>query len=176
MGTLNAWALAVRRRAARLVAARHGTAALEFAMIWPFLVGMLVPLADLGEYAYEKMQLQAAAQAGAEYASQQGFIPAAVENAITSASSLPAAANLTVLPSPFDVAHAEFCGCASGTGFSQTWPPGQCPNPRPTCANGAIAGVYITVGASAQYTPISGLKYPFLSSQVITASSIVRVQ
>jgi len=169
----------LRRTAQHLLAAREANAAVEFALIVPFLLAMLVPLADLGAYVYENMQVQLAAQAGAEYAAQQAWNPTGIKNAILSAANLPAGANLTVTPDPFDAAHVTFCACVDGTStFVQQWgpAPGSCPNPRPTCASGATAGVYYVLGATAEYTPIIGGKYSILGSQTLSAQTFVRVQ
>ena len=45
-----------------------GNAAIEMAVIAPVLVLLLVGIADFGMAVYRKMQVQHAAQAGAEYA------------------------------------------------------------------------------------------------------------
>jgi Flp pilus assembly protein TadG len=162
-------------------AARGGAAAVEFAAIAPFVLALFVPLADFGAYVYDNMQLQLAAQAGAEYAARHEWSPTGIENAIlTAAPSLNLSmtdANVPnsndVLPSPFDPAHVQFCGCASGTSITQV----ACSNPRPTCANGLQSGVYYSVGAQTVYHTISGFSYPFLAnSQLLTATSTVRVQ
>jgi len=172
----------------RLGIARSGAAAVEFALMAPFLLGLMVPLADLGAYIYDYMEIQLAAQAGGEYAARNGWDPTGIQNAV-----LNAAPSLhlqlvdnnfmtnksDVLPYPFPPANVQFCGCASGTTITQVPGPGQaCPNPRPTCAGtGATSGLYYTVGAQTFYHTISGLKYPFIADgTVIQAWSIVRVQ
>jgi hypothetical protein len=176
------------RAARRLRRSRRGAAAVEFALLSPFILGMLVPIADLGAYIYDSMEVQMAAQAGGEYAARHGWDPTGIQNAIlTAAPSLNlqlvdnnfvAPGNSDVLPAPFTPANVQFCGCASGTTITQTPPaPQACPNPRPTCANGTTAGVYYTLGAQTFYHTISGFRYPFLANgTVIQAWSIVRVQ
>ena len=49
---------------------RHssGVAAVEFALIAPVLAGILLPMVDFGIGAYEKMRVESAAEAGAQYA------------------------------------------------------------------------------------------------------------
>ncbi len=133
----------------RLRDARSGAAAVEFALVAPFLLGLMVPLADLGAYIYDYMEIQLAAQAGGEYAARHGWDPTGIQNAI-----LAAAPNL----------------------ISQITQP--CPNPRPICTGtGVQSGVYYTIGAQTFYHTISGFKYPFLANgQVIQGWSIVRVQ
>lgn len=169
-------AFAVIARAARRgIGARKGNAAVEFALIAPFVLGLMVPLADLGALVYDEMQVQLAAQAGAEYAAAHAWDPTGIQAAITNATPLTQTAQLAVTPQPFDAPHVQFCGCAVGTQLTQTWQP--CPNPRPVCGGGpTISGVYYTVGATAQYTTISGFQYPFLTNHTISASTTVRVQ
>lgn len=166
--------------------ARRGGAAIEFALVSPFLLGLLVPLADLGAYVYYNMELQLAAQAGAEYAARHGWDPTGIQNAIITAApnlnlhlvdnNFTAPHNSDVTPSPFTPANVQFCACANGTALSQVTTP--CPNPRPTCTGtGVQAGVYYTVGAQTIFHTISGFQYPFVpDGQVIQASATVRVQ
>jgi Flp pilus assembly protein TadG len=175
----------------RLRGARSGNAAVEFALLAPFLLGLMVPLADVGAYVYDYMQIQLAAQAGAEYAARHGWDPTGIQNAVIAAApslnlqlvdnNFTAPANSDVLPAPFTASTVQFCGCASGTTITQTpAAPATCPNPRPACpgTNPVItAGVYYTIGAQTFYHTISGFKYPFLANnQVIKAWTIVRVQ
>jgi len=51
---------------------RKATSAIELALVLPLIAGMIVPLTDLGMGAYTKMQVQNAAQAGADYALKTG--------------------------------------------------------------------------------------------------------
>jgi hypothetical protein len=176
------------RAARRWREARSGAAAVEFAAIAPFILALFVPLADLGAYVYSNMELQLAAQAGAEYAARHQWNPTGIQNAIiTAAPGLKLSLvdgnvpnNNDVLPSPFDPAHVQFCGCASGSSVTQnSSPPANgCANPRPTCpGTGLQSGVYYTVGAQTVYHTISGFAYPFLANnQLLTAYSTVRVQ
>ena len=175
----------------RLRNARSGAAAVEFALMAPFLLGLMIPLADVGAYVYSYMQIQLAAQAGAEYAARHGWDPTGIQNAVIAAApslnlqlvdnNFLAPGNSDVLPAPFTPANVQFCGCASGTTITQTpAPPATCPNPRPTCPGTnppVTAGVYYTVGAQTFYHTISGFRYPFLADgQVIQGWAIVRVQ
>ena len=169
----------------RLARSRRGAAAVEFALISPFLLGLMVPLGDLGAYVYDNMEIQLAAQAGGEYAARHAWDPTGIENAILSAAPslnlqlvdnrFAPPNNTDVLPAPFTPTNVQFCGCANGTTITNIVQP--CPNPRPTCASGFQAGVYYSIGAQTFYHTISGLKYPFIpDGTVITAWSTVRVQ
>jgi Flp pilus assembly protein TadG len=164
----------VMRTMRHCLAGKRGNAAVEFALIAPVLLGLLVPIADYGLYIYDQMQLQLAAQAGTEYAAKVGWVPDGIKNAIIQAAP---SLNLTadnVTPQPFDAAHAMFCGCTDGnTIATQT-----CNDPntgqRATCAKnpGVLVGTYVSVGATYEYHTL--FNYPGIpSSQTLSASTVV---
>jgi Flp pilus assembly protein TadG len=137
-----------------------GTTAIEFALIAPILMTMLIGLTDFGIAFYEKMQVQAAAQAGAEYAARHGFGTSAVKGAVTAATGLAA---ISASPDP-----SQSCGCASGTTITAA----ACGS---TCTGGATAGTYVTVNAQAKYATI--FNYPGLASPLtLTAQTVMRIQ
>lgn len=189
--------------ARRLRGDRCGAAAVEFAMMTPFLLGLLVPIADLGTYVYDSMQLQLAAQAGAEYASRHDWDPngilGAMQNAAprlnlsTSDATVPHGTDLlpgvcspaatsaqatqcTNSGGSFVAGNVQTCGCVDPTTGAMTTV--TCSNPRPTCAATTLSsGVYYTIGAQMKYKTISGLQYPFIANNTLmTAWSTVRVQ
>ena len=86
---------------------KSGNAAIEFALIAPILAAMLVAMTDLGVAIYEKMQIRAAADAGVQYAVAKGWNSTAIQNAVTSATSM---SGVSASPVP-----VQSCGCASGT-------------------------------------------------------------
>jgi Flp pilus assembly protein TadG len=136
----------------------HGTAAVEFAFFVPALVLMIVGTIDLGMGIYRKMQVQDAAQAGAQYAIAHG-LTSAIANAVTSAT------NFGVSASP---APAQFCGCPSNTGVAVA----SC---NSICDSGGTAGTYVTVSSQGIYSTL--LPYPVIPSTFIfTAQSTVRIQ
>lgn len=137
-----------------------GNAALEMALIAPVLVLLLVGIADFGMAVYRKMQVQHAAQAGAEYAMVHGFSSAAITTTVTAATAL---TGIAALPAP-----AQSCGCATGTTVAAA----TCGT---NCATGTAAGVYVTVSARGSYTTI--VPYPGIpSSFTFTSASVVRIQ
>jgi Flp pilus assembly protein TadG len=143
--------------------AKGGTSAVEFALAAPILIGLLVPVADLGMAFSQQIEVQQAAAAGAQYAANHPWnsnSPTAIANAVTAASTLP-----TVAASP---APSQACGCPS----SSTIAAATCGS---TCSNGQIAGYYVVVRAQSPYTP--QLPYSLLGSSVsLTAQSTVRVR
>jgi Flp pilus assembly protein TadG len=137
----------------------RGVAAIELALIAPILALLLICTADLGLGIYRKMQVQNAAQAGAQLAALKGFDANAISNAVASATSLAVAAS----PAP-----SQFCGCATTTAVNTA----VCNTP---CAGGGIAGNYVKVSAQSNYTTL--LIYPLLPrSFTFTVQSTVKIQ
>jgi Flp pilus assembly protein TadG len=138
----------------------RGAAAIELAALAPVLVMAIVVTADLGMGIYRRMQVQGAAQAGAEYAVTHGFDASAIASAIAISTPL---TGLSASPAP-----RQFCGCASSTGIVEV----AC---DANCAGGAMAGSYVTASAQSVYQTI--LPYPLLpESFTFTAQSTVRLQ
>jgi Flp pilus assembly protein TadG len=137
----------------------RGALSIEFAVIAPTLVLMLIGVLDLGMGIYRKMQVQNAAQAGAAYAVLHGFTSSSIESAVTSATSFGVSAS----PAP-----SEFCGCASSGGVTAA----TCGS---TCSGGSSPGTYVTVSAQGTYTTL--LPYPGIpNSYTLSAQSTVRLQ
>ena len=146
-------------RIADLVRARDGGAAVEFSVAAPVLAIIFVPLIDIGMAVYQQMQVQDAAQAGAQYAMVHGWNSGAIETAVTSATGL----SVNAAPAP-----SKTCGCPDSSSIS----PAACGS---TCADGRAAGTYVTVGAQATYTPL--LPYPTLGNSVtLSAQATARIQ
>lgn len=136
-----------------------GAAAIEFGVVVPLLVLMVTATIDIGFGVYRKIQLEGAAQAGAEWAIRNGFDANGISNAVTSATK----ASITASPSP-----VQFCGCATGSSVN----PVACGTP---CSGGALAGTYATV--SAQLTYNTTLNYSVVPSTYnFGAQSTVRLQ
>jgi|SRR5882724_715923 len=137
-----------------------GVASVELAIIAPILVVALICTVDLGLGIYRSMQVEAAAQAGAEYVITRGFTASGVTAAIASATPL---ASIAATPAP-----VQFCGCASSSGIASA----TCGTP---CPGGSNPGTYVTVSAQASYTPL--IPYPmFPSTFVLSSQSTVRTQ
>lgn len=137
----------------------HGGALVEFAVTGPALVLMMVCAGDLGLGIYRHMQVQNAAQVGAQYAVAHGFDATAISSAVTAVSSYP----LSASPAP-----TQFCGCPSASGVATA----DCGS---TCPSGISAGTYVTVSTQATYTPV--VPYPLLpSSFSFSNQSTVRIQ
>ena len=147
------------RRIAALRDAREGNAAVEFSIAAPVLAIIFVPLIDIGMAVYQKMQVQDAARAGAQYAMAHGWNSSSIQSAITNATALA----VTVSPAP-----SKSCGCPDGSSVSAA----ACGS---TCADGQKAGTYVTVGAQVTYTPL--LPYPAMGNSVtLSAQTTARIQ
>jgi Flp pilus assembly protein TadG len=143
----------------RLGADRTANAAVEFAYVTPILLGISLPLVDLGSAAYHQMRVQDAAEAGAQYALSNGYTSGAITTAAQNATSL--GANVTVTPSETYnciVAGAIGPAVASGT----------------TCADGSTAGTFATVATTYSYALI--LAVPGLANPMtLNGEATVRI-
>jgi Flp pilus assembly protein TadG len=146
-------------RVASLIRATGGHSAVEFALAAPMLLGLLVPVADLGMAFSQQIKVQQAAQAGAQYAVLHGYNNSAISSAVTAATAL---ASVSASPAP-----SETCGCPTGTTITTA----TC---GATCADGEAAGTYVFVNAQSPYTPV--LPYSVLGAVTLTAQATVRVQ
>jgi len=138
----------------------RGSSIVEFAIIAPMLIAATVCSIDLGMVSYRKLQVQDAAQAGAQYAALHGFDATNMSSAITNATSY---AGINASPAP-----TRFCGCASASGISTVACGSQ-------CSGGTTAGTYVTASAQATYATI--LPYPIIQTNyALSAQSTVRIQ
>lgn len=145
--------LAAGRRLARDT---RGVAAVEFALLAPVLLLLMAGLVDGSRLILGEMQINAAAQAGADYALRNGWDPGQIAAAVTTAG--PAATSPTVTLSPGCVVGGTITPVAAGA----------------ACASGGAAGRYVTVAASAPFKPVApwpGLKSP----QSLSAQAMVRI-
>ena len=149
----------VGMRRAALFGARDGSAAVEFSIAAPVLAIMFVPMIDIGMAVYQQMQVQDAAQAGAQYAMAHGWNSSSIQSAVTSATTL----SVSATPAP-----SKSCGCPDGSSVSAA----TCGS---TCSDGRTAGSYVTVSAQATYTPL--LPYPTMGTSVtLSAQATARIQ
>lgn len=150
----------MRTKLAALRKDRRGAAAIELSAIAPFLILMLIGLGDIGRFAYKKMQVQHAANAGGRYAALNGYNATAISNAVSSAT---ASTQISASPTP-----SQFCGCATTTGITTA----TCSS---TCSSGQTAGTYVKVSSSMSFRAVFNpplLSYP----STITGQMTVRIQ
>jgi Flp pilus assembly protein TadG len=138
---------------------KEGVAAIEFGIISAVLLILFLCSVDLSLAAYSDMQVQTSAQSGAEYAAVHTFNSSAISSAVTNATST---SGISATPAP-----SQFCGCPSGSGVATA----TCLS---HCADGAVAGNYVTVSATRTYSTI--VTYPgFPTSYTQSTSTTVRV-
>src|SRR3954449_11084270 len=85
---------------------RSGNVAVEFALIAPVAILMLVGITDYGMAVYDRMQLSSAVRAGIQYALHHSANPAIIEQVVMSA--------LTIDHAAVTVTAAEVCECPAG--------------------------------------------------------------
>jgi hypothetical protein len=120
---------------------------------------MVIAISDIGFAVYRKIQLEDAAQAGAQWAIRNGFDSNGISNAVTNATNSP------IIASP---APQQFCGCATGSSISLA----TCDAP---CPGGAMAGTYATVSAQLVYH--TTLNYEVVpTTSILAAQSTVRLK
>ena len=137
-----------------------GVASIEFAIMVPALVVMTVCTVDLGMGIFRNMQVQNAAQAGAQYAMVHPFDANQIASVVSSATGLQ---GISASPAP-----VQYCGCATSAGVSSV----ACGS---TCPSGAIYGNYVQVSTQGTYTTV--LPYPMIANSfTLTARANVRVQ
>jgi Flp pilus assembly protein TadG len=146
---------------ARLGRDRSGVAAVELGLTAPVLAGLLIPMVDLGIGAYEKMRVQGAAEAAAQYALAHGtaYNASAIQSAGTNATSL---SGVTVTPN-------TTCNCIVSNAIG---PSVGCAT---TCSDGSTPGTFVSVSTQVSYTTL--ISYPTISSPItLTGYAIVRTQ
>ena len=82
---------------------RLGTVAIEFALIVPVLLMLLVGVVEVGHGVYQAMQVMDAAEAGGLYVAKHGWNSAAISAAVVNATG---ESGMTASPAP-----SQFCGC-----------------------------------------------------------------
>jgi Flp pilus assembly protein TadG len=146
---------------ARIGRDRAGVAAVELGLTAPVLAGLLIPMVDLGIGAYEKMRVQGAAEAAAQYAlgHASAYNASNIQSAGQNATSL---AGLTVTPT-------QACNCITGTTI------GAAVSCTSTCSDGSTPGTFVSVATQATYTPL--FSYPGVTTPMtLHGFAIVRTQ
>lgn len=158
-----------------LSALRHsesGVSAVEFALASPLLLGLILPLLDLGQAMSEQIRLNLAVQAGAQYASLNlwgGTSSSDIANIVVGA-----APNLSI--STGNVSATEYCGCPNPsdgpTLYAYPSAPDSCASKYPSCAGDSQpAGVYVQVTAQFSHTAV----VPYSASPAtLTSTAVVR--
>ncbi len=127
----------------------RGAAVIEFALLAPVLLLMVVAAIDFGTFIHQKMQLQSAARAGAQFAAQSSATrddTTGIANAVRFASEL----DFTGVA----IETTQFCACSDGI---ESTPDGNgsCGG---TCAGGEFPGLYVRVDLTGSFAPLFPIK------------------
>ncbi len=147
-----------------ILGARHGVAAVEFALLAPTLVLLLAGAVSFGDALRVKVEVGNAARAGADWAALQGYNLLKIQAAAQGATNL--GTNVTVVPV---LSLAECMQPGSST-------PVPDPLLTPCASTGAPPGLYVTVTTSVPYQyimPIAGLS---MGAVTLNGVAIARVQ
>ena len=144
------------RLAAAFRRCARGSVAIEIALLAPVLAALLLGSVDFGTFVFQKMQVQSASRAGAQFAIQSAGNAddtGGISNAaLTSSSNLEAGTS---------VKSVSFCACADGseTAVSATTGCGG------TCSGGDFPALTVRVTVSNTFTPI--FPYPGIPDSIL---------
>lgn len=127
----------MKLRFRKLGKADRGSSLVEVALVVPFLLLLLLGVVDFGRAFYLSMEVAGAAQAGAEYGSQNPVDTSGIQNAVTT--DAPDVPSLTVATPTYG------CECSDGSSYSASC------STAPSCTNNMVYRVNVTV--SATYKP-----------------------
>lgn len=138
------------RRWHRLLRAKDGLGAIEFAFIAPVLLALILGVLDFGLAFWQKIEVANAADAGAQWGMSNTYNVDSIRSVATSATSL---TGLSVSP-------RNVCGCASSAGITEGYgSPPSCT----ACPDATTAKSYIVVDAHVCYSTLfpswPGLSY-----------------
>jgi Flp pilus assembly protein TadG len=152
--------LLIRTRAQKLVRSDAGTSMVEFAIIAPVFVFLLIGLIEVGRFAYFGILAANAARAGAQYGAQT-LSTAADVTGMQNAAVADGQQNV----SAWTVTPTNLCSQSGGN-------PAPCPSPGATPPTNTI--YYVQVQVSATFHPL--LNYPGIPHSVpINGSATMRV-
>jgi Flp pilus assembly protein TadG len=153
-----------------------GAALVEFTILTPMLVIASIYTMDYGLLFYNKLELQNAAQAGAQWAVANRIynhdaIQTAGQNAIKSRTAQPGVLG------PVTINSSQFCGCSKDSGGNPnvTQLSGGSCTASSSCTNG-VTGTYVSVVATPTTNYQSLIPYRLVPSTSPTATSTVRIQ
>lgn len=149
---------AILRFAARLRADQTGVSFIEAAIVLPILTMVLVGTAEFGMNYFNKSQLQAAVNAGAQYALRNPTDTAGSQSAITAA--LPTTVTGVTTTATFA------CECNNGTAVSCT---------TGTCTSGTVRKI-MTLTATRNTVRVLTATQAWTLPATITATAAVSVQ
>jgi Flp pilus assembly protein TadG len=187
----------IRHSIRRLSAgANSGIAAVEFAILVPVFLILLMGATDLGQMLYAYYRLDQAVAAGAEYAalnaanvtSTNGAALASSIATIVESANGSSWANDTIVvndgptvtvtsgtaASSGTASNADSYYCLTGSPGSWSWGTANA-NQLTPCAGGGSPGKFVTVTATYSYHPVLKI-YTFITDSTLSQSSVVETQ
>jgi Flp pilus assembly protein TadG len=180
----------------RLLGRRHGTAAVELALIAPMLLTLFAGIIDFARVFDQEIALSTAVASAAQYAllnvasinSTSAASLAATLSGIVANSNGAAWAGATVsvndgatstvasgsTTSSGTAANANSCWCPTGAS-SAAWAFGTAATCGSACAGGTLAGKFVTIAGTRTFTAIFG-NYGLISNRTLHQSTIVQAQ
>ena len=146
----------IPRLAAAFRDCARGSVAIELALLAPVLAAILLGSVDLGSYIYEKMQIQSASRAGAQYAVQS---PGNSQDPVSIAVAVRASS--TDLATGATITTETFCSCSDGSETAVSGTTG-CGG---SCTGGEFPALSVRVTVSNTFTPV--FPYPGIPDPVV---------
>jgi|ERR1700722_18624458 Flp pilus assembly protein TadG len=171
-----------------------GAALVEITLFMPILVLMAVAIINFALYFSYSIQVENAAQAGAQWAItnaqqfvQSGYPSGSVNTAGLNANNLSLASVFSTISVPTTCSGSStccitrFCGCPSSSGvtnLSTATPPVTPPSCAvgAACSDGSHPGIYVQACATGRFTPFAKYGSFFPSSYSPSSTATVRVQ
>jgi len=155
------------RRFVALANDASGAAMVEFTLFGPLLVAMAIYTMDYGLITFNRMEVQNAAQAGAQYAVVNNtYDSTAISTAVTGATKFMGGVTAT---------SSQFCGCPSTTVV--TYCSASCDTCNTATCSASVQGHYVTVTATPTTTYTPFIRYGLSSnSYTVSATSTVRIR
>lgn len=156
--------------------ARRGVAALEFALVAPFLILALVGIVDLVHLIHDQMALSQILTAGAQYAFRQGqsgtetgtTLDTDVTNFINTTSPVTLASISAVFNGGDNTATNYYCVAGTTPVYTKS-------SSGTTCADGSTAGQFLAISATVTPTAFFSMDAYFIPS-VLSSSVTVRLK
>jgi Flp pilus assembly protein TadG len=170
-------------------------AAIEFAIIMPVFLMLLVGVVDLGMMLFEDYKLDQAVAAGSEYASVNpssvnstggAALASSIATTVESANGSGWANDVVTVNNGPTVtvtsgsaatsgtaSNADSCYCPTGSPPNWTW--GSAMTCGASCSGSGTAGKFVTITATASYTPLLSI-YNFISSGTLRQSAVIETQ
>lgn len=184
-----------RRGLGALWRSRAGLAAIEFALIMPVFLILLVGAVDMGLMLFEDYKLDQAVAAGAEYAAVNpsnvnstngASLASSIATTVEDANGTAWANDVVVvndgptatvtngsLTSSGTASNADSCYCPTGSPPNWTW--GSAMSCGASCSGSGTAGKFVTITATANYTPLLRL-YGLITAGTLRQSATVETQ